>query len=107
MIISDWSKALPELSEAYAERIFGLRLLYDKWHAENRPDRDMNLLTYLMRRAWRPIYNRLKREYVKIWGKNASFSYFFPRTTHDAIWHRVTDRLKPIREELRLCPKSP
>ncbi len=103
MIVSDWSEALPELSQTYEDRIFELRLLYDQYQTENRSDRDHNLLSYLMRRAERPIYNRLKAEYIKIWGEKATFSYFFPYHTTNTIWHRVTDRLRPIREGKPPC----
>jgi hypothetical protein len=95
MIVDDMSSRLPQkMVKKYADELFRLRSIFNEWHSSGRSDRDCNLILYLMRRAWRPIYAELKHRYVKLWGPKASFSYFFPDHTHNAIWDRVTDRLK-------------
>lgn len=103
MIVDDMSGRLPKgMAQTYEDEIFRLRKLYMEWHLNDRSDRDCNMLLYLMRRAWRPIYQHLKGRYIKLWGGShpkvrpprLTYSYFFPEHTHNAIWHRVTDRLK-------------
>lgn len=107
MIVGDLSSTLPSaMLEAYEERLFVLRQLFNEWNAAGRSDRDCNLLLYLMRRAWRPVYKHLRARYVTLWGPKASFSYFFPDQTHAAIWHRVTDRLNPRNPPCKPSPDA-
>lgn len=90
MIVSDCSAALPEESKRLEDRLVYLYRL----QAKASTDREWNLLNYLVRRARRPLYALLRAEYVRLWGKNASFSYFFPQHTFNAIARRAEDRLK-------------
>jgi hypothetical protein len=98
MIVDDMRATLPKgMAKKYEDRIVHLRALFEQWHSSGRSDRDCNLLLYLMRRAWRPVYAHLRARYIKLWGPKATFSYFFPEHTHNAIWHRATDRIKKER----------
>jgi hypothetical protein len=108
MIVDDMSDRLPKgMAKRYEDELYRLRKLFNQWHNSDRSDRDCNLLLYLMRRAWRPIYAYLKARYIKLWGPKATFSYFFPEHTHNAIWHRVTDRLKGKPKRTSPCKPSP
>lgn len=91
MIVSDCSKAFPKEAEQLKERLKRLYALQDAAQT----DREWNLLNYLVRRAWRPLYGRLKSEYIKLWGKNASFSYFFPEHTFNAIAWQARKEMQP------------
>lgn len=81
MIVSDCSAAFPKESARLKERLKVLYTLQEK----SQTDREWNLLNYMVRRAWRPLHHILRREYIKLWGKNASFSYFFPEHTFNSI----------------------
>ena len=48
---------------------------------------------YLHARAKRPLLAALRTAYLKTWGRNASFSYFFPQHSLDAVWRRAHARM--------------
>jgi len=93
MIVADSSTAFPELSEQLKQRLIVLYQMQDCVPY----DRTWNLLN-LVRRAWRPLHHELRRQYIMLWGKNASFSYFFPQHTFNAISRQARAEIKASRE---------
>jgi hypothetical protein len=74
------------VAKAYHKRLIELFRIEAEMLARGASDRDLNLILYLMRRAYRPLYQALRVQYIAVWGKRCSFSYFFPQHAHDDVW---------------------
>lgn len=82
-------KQIKALSDQYRARLVHLFQIEQQLLDAGASDRRLNAVLYLMRRAFRPLYEALRDQYRKAWGPRCSYSYFAPRQTHDVLWRQA------------------